>query len=126
MLKYLILLIMLSAPAFSAEITHLEYLEAQTESERLRDLSESERHLMYQKIVAAEGFNCSRITHSFIRGTDNSDKTVFVTVRCEDGVDYIVIHGGNNKPGNKSVSTCHSLYALGLQNYPSGCWEPLT
>ena len=125
MWKYLIPLVMLSAPVFSADITRLEYLEAHTESDRLRALSESERHLMYQKIVAAEGFNCSKVTHSFIRGTDNSDKTVFVTVRCENGVDYIVIHGGNNTPGHKSVSTCHRLYVLGLQNYPSGCWEPL-
>ena len=68
MWKYLIPLIMLSATVFSAEleITNLEYLEAHTESDRLRALSESERHLEYQKIVAAAGLIAVRSpTHLF-------------------------------------------------------------
>ena len=128
MWKYLIPLILLSAPAFSEEtiITQQEYLDAIIGSDRVKALSESDRRLEYQKIVASEGFNCNKVTHSFIRGTDNRGKTVIVTVRCEDGVDYLVVHGSNNSPWHKSVTTCYRLYALGLQNSPSGCWEPLS
>ena len=121
MWKYLIPLIVLSAPAFSEEIeiTRLEYL---------RTYAESERHLVYQVMVESAGFKCKKVTHSLIRGMDKSDETVFVAVRCDNGVDYLVVHGGrNNKPGQDSVITCYSAVAMmreaGLQ---ASCWSPLT
>ena len=121
MWKYLIPLIMLSAPAFSAEtkITRLEYL---------RTYAEDERHMVYQKMVEMAGFKCSEVSHSFIRGMDKSDETVFVAVRCLNGVDYLVVHGGrNNELGRDSVITCYRAVALMREaGFPGSCWNPLT
>ena len=119
MWKYLIplfALTMLSASALSAKLTHLEYLRAHTESDR---------HLMYPMVVESAGFKCSMVTHSFIRGTDKSG-TVYITVRCKNGRDYLFMEGGSIEPGSARVLPCNLANTKMMKEISRlGCWDPI-
>ena len=107
---------MLSAPALGAELTRLEYHRA---------LTESDRHLIYPMVVESAGFKCSKVTHSFIRGTDDSG-TVFVAVRCENGRDYIYMEGGSIEPGSSRILPCNLANTIMMKGkYKLGCWDPI-
>lgn len=75
--------------------------------------------------VMMAGKKCPSVSHSIIRGRD-ADGTVYVTVRCRGGGDYVIIEGDGPKA---VVLTCEQASKImdniggGLKNV--GCWEPL-
>ena len=70
------------------------------------------------------GKKCPSVSHSIIRGRD-ADGTVFITVRCRGGGDYVIMEGDGPKKG--VVLTCEQaakiMKNVGLKEV--GCWEPL-
>ena len=71
------------------------------------------------------------MTHSFIRGSI-PDGTVFVTVRCQDGDDYVIMEGDdyvimeNGIDEGAMVLTCAESSAIFLKmGVFDNCWTPI-
>ena len=69
------------------------------------------------------GKKCPSVSHSIIRGAV-PDGTVFVTVRCRGGGDYVILEGNGDKG---VVLTCEQAAIIMEKTlgFSTGCWEPL-
>ena len=105
-------LIVFLSPLASASDTPLE---------KMRGHTEAMRNLVLGLVVVSSGSECDRITHSFVRG--EVDGMVFVTVRCQNGDEYIIMEGEGE---NARIMTCAQSAAImrGL-GMPTSCWIPL-
>ena len=90
---------------------------------KLRAHPEILRNMAFQGVILSSGYWCRSVTHSFIRGAI-PDGTVFVTVRCKDGDDYVIMENGIDE--GAMVLTCSEASAIFLKmGVFDNCWTPI-
>ena len=90
---------------------------------KLRAYTEILRNMAFQGVILSSGNICRSVTHSFIRGSI-PDGTVFVTVRCQDGDDYVIMENGIDE--GAMVLTCAESSAIFLKmGVFDNCWTPI-
>ena len=79
--------------------------------------------MAFQGLIALSGYMCRSVTHSFIRGAI-PDGTVFVTVRCQGGDDYMIMENGIDE--GAMILTCAEASAIFLKmGVFDNCWTPI-
>ena len=91
--------------------------------EKMRGYTEKMRNMAFSVVVTSSGSECNTVTHSFVRGEDETG-IVFITVRCQGGRDYMIMESGIR--GGSKTLTCEQV-AIVQQSFglPESCWLPL-
>ena len=90
--------------------------------EQVTSISETLRNSALAISVNSAGKDCPSMSHSIIRGADK-DGSVYITVRCRGGGDYMMIEGGGATGRILSCAQANAISAsLNLEN---NCWMPL-
>ncbi len=111
--------------ALTFSISQLPAAGNSEKMKQMRGYNETIRSLAWQGVIISTGEQCSEVTHSFIRGED-TDGTVYMTVRCRNGDDYMIMEGGDIGEGSR-VLTCSEAQAImrGM-GITDNCWLPLS
>ena len=95
---------------------------AQSWLRELVETPEDRRNPYYALTLMSAGKKCPSVSHSIIRGA-LKDGTVFVTVRCRGGEDWVIIEGDGD---DDVVLTCEQAAKITEKiDLKAGCWEPL-